>query len=101
MFLLLFSINLTYSNSAIASTTNSYIPYISIEDTNDTTISISNSTPNYDNLCFKTIDRAIINSKEQDGVMMIDIVNTELVKKGNGVFTLTLPRYFTWKNLDV
>jgi len=101
MFLLLFSINLTYSKSAIASTTNSYIPYISIEDTNDTTISISNSTPNYDNLGFITIDRAIINSKEQDGVMMIDIVNTELVKKGNGVFTLTLPRYFTWKNLDV
>ena len=55
----------------------------------------------YTNLCFDSIETAIINSNEQDGVLMIDIINTKLVKKGNGSFKLTLPRYLEWKNLDV
>ena len=91
---LLFSISLAYPNFILASTI-SYDSYVSAPSP-----SMSNSIPAYENLCFENIERAIINSNEQDGVIMIDIINTKLVKKGNGAFTLTLPKYFTWKNLD-
>jgi len=89
MFLVLL-FTLICSTSVFAST--SAVP---INPTNPTTFAT------YTNLCFESIETAIINSNEQDGVLMIDIINTKLVKKGNGAFKLTLPRYLEWNNLNV